>query len=95
MAGDFLFEMTKIESRALDMRSNFTNKEMLQAVLYYGSLNEAYGIDKAKNIKDFIERCLIGIDGKGREQGVEVLRQNFPKKVEVEHGYEGDIKESE
>lgn len=93
LAGLFNFDVGEDNSKAMDMRSRIVNRDMLRALIYYGSINEAYKSDGAKNIKDFVERLLIAFEGRGRMEAVDVLRQNFPKKIEVEKGHEGGIED--
>jgi hypothetical protein len=73
-------------SKFMDIRSNLNTKEMMKAVMYYGGLSIGYQSDQATEYKDFLERILCSYQGLAREQGTEVLKQQFPKKVEVDRG---------
>jgi hypothetical protein len=86
-AGDFLFKMPSDDSKALDMRTRINSPATMKAMLYYGTL--AYNLEskKAGEIKDLMERLLIaGEKGMGRAEAVETLKQNLPKRVEVDKG---------
>lgn len=89
-AGDYLFstgEMT--ESQGLDFRTRIKSEAMFNALTFYGILAEGMGSDKAQEIKDMIERMLVASGGgMGRAEAVDVLRQNFPKKVTIAKGRE-------
>jgi len=86
-AGKFLFDTPEIESKALDMRTRVNSAQTMKALMYYGVLSYSLGSDKAGEIKDLFERLLIaGEKGMGRQEAVETLRQNLPKRVEVERG---------
>lgn len=85
-AGTFLFEMDKLDPQALDMRSVIKTKEAMRAALYYGSLSDGYKSKAALTIKSLLLRLLMSQDGFSRQNAVDVLRQNFPKKVEIEKG---------
>lgn len=86
LAGEFLFEKQELLTKALDMRTAIKTKEVMQCLTYYGILSEGSTSDMAKVVKDLVERLLMSQDGMRAEQAVEVLRQNFPKKVEIEKG---------
>lgn len=83
---DGIYEDKPSDTDFFDMRSNINTKQMMKAILYYGGLQTAFNSESAKQKKNFIERLLISYMGIGREQATRVLEQNFPKKVEVEHG---------
>jgi hypothetical protein len=86
-AGDFLFKMPTDESKALDMRTRINSPATMKAMLYYGVL--AYNLEskKAEEIKNLMERLLIaGEKGMGRAEAVETLKQNLPKRVEIDRG---------
>jgi len=86
LAGEFAFEMKERESEGLDMRTVIRTREVMQALDYYGSIEIVYNSDTAKAIKDMMNRRLMSQEGFGRQNAVDVLRQNFPKKVEVDKG---------
>jgi len=87
LAGGFLFSVPSDESKALDMRTRINSAETMKAILYYGVLGESLKSEKAKQIKDLMERLLIsGKEGQGRVEAVETLRQNLPKRVEIDKG---------
>lgn len=86
LAGEFLFKIDQIDSKPLDMRTVIKTKEVMNCLTYYGILSENCSSDSAKIIKDLVERLLTSQDGMRSQQAVEVLRQNFPKKIEVERG---------
>jgi len=106
MAGTFLFwaprgdgkeKPTKTSmtafSQFMDMRTRITNVETLRALIYYGTMSTAFKVESAESAKCLIERLLIGIDGRGRTEAVETLRQQFAKKVEVETGKEKGLED--
>jgi len=93
-AGHYLFKATNREtdrdSDYLDMRTRVFSDESMKLLLYYGVMAENFGSSSAQKIKDRIERLLISKNGLGREEAVSVLKQNFPKRVEIEKGKEGE-----
>ncbi len=92
LAGTFLFKLPADESEALDMRTRINSGETMKAILYYGILGSSLHSETAKTIKDLMERLLIsGKQGMGRSEAVETLRQNLPKRVEIEKGSDGSI----
>lgn len=92
IAGSFLFRLPTDESKALDMRTRVNSAETMKALMYYGVLGESLKSEKAKEIKDLMERLLIsGSQGMGRAEAVETLRQNLPKRVEIEKGHDGSL----
>jgi hypothetical protein len=90
-AGEYLFD-TKSEgkqaSKALDMRTRIKSEDGMRAILYLGTLAETMDSIVAGKLKDLTERLFISFNGEGRAEAVEILRQNFPKKVEIEKGSE-------
>lgn len=89
VAGRYLFEDKEMDpSKWLDMRTRITSEDTMNALIFYGILSEALDCNRAGNIKDMIERMLIARGGKGREEAVDILKQNFPRIREVEKGYE-------
>lgn len=88
-AGQYLFDKGKLnESKFMDMRTRITSEDTMRALIFYGVLKEGLKCKAAGNIKDMIERMLIARGGKGREEAVDILKQNFPKIREVEKGYD-------
>lgn len=90
-AGEFLFRLptqneSEADSQGLDMRTRVNSDKMMRLLLYYGLMADSFGSETARDIKDRIERLLISKKGGGREDAVNVLKQNFPKKVEIEKG---------
>lgn len=90
-AGSFLFSPVD-SSEYLDMRTRIRSDKMSELLLYYSILGNTYGCDVATDIKDTLERLLIS-KGKenGRSEAVQVLQQNFPKRVEVAKGSDGEF----
>jgi len=89
VAGRYLFEDKEMDaSKWLDMRTRITSENTMKALVFYGILSEGLECGSAGDIKDMIERMLIARGGKGREEAVEILRQNFPRIREVAKGYE-------
>lgn len=104
MAGTFLFwaprgdgkeKPTKGNLEAYsqfnDMRTRIVNLDVLRALIYYGTMSTHFNVKSAEEAKNLIERLLISVDGKGRTEAVETLRQQFAKKVEVETGKEAGL----
>lgn len=85
-AGEFLFNTKDLEGNSLEARTRVNSKESLKVLNYYGTLNEIYGSVNAKKIVERLERIFIAHRGLGRVEAVETLKQNFPKKVEIERG---------
>lgn len=90
-AGGYLFDTPKDESLALDMRTIIKGEKMMKTLLYYGGMSEVFKATDATKIKDLMERLLISDNGTGREQAVETLKQNFPKRVEIDKGSDGEF----
>lgn len=89
LAGEYLFKTPTDESKALDMRTRINAGPQLKTMMYYGVLHESLKCEKAGEIKCLMERLFISADGgKGREEAVDTLKQNLPKKVEVDRGFE-------
>ena len=92
IAGQFLFKTPSDDSEALDMRTRINSPATMKAIMYYGVLGYSLKSENAKTIKNLMERLLIsGEKGMGRAEAVETLRQNLPKRVEVEKGTDGVI----
>ena len=88
-AGEYLFNKGKLnESQYMDMRTRITGEDTMKALIFYGVLKEGLKCKEAGQIKDMVERLLIARGGKGREEGVEILKQNFPRIREVDKGYD-------
>lgn len=90
-AGRYLFDMDPNSpgaSKALDMRTRIKSEAGMRAILYLGTLAETMDSEVAKSLKDLTERLFISFGGEGRAEAVDILRQNFPKKVEIERGAE-------
>ena len=89
-AGEYLFEKGDLsDSQFMDMRTRVRSESGMRTLLYLGVLHESMDCDEAGQIKDLMERLFVAYGGGGRAEAVEILRQNFPKKVEVEKGSEG------
>lgn len=90
IAGNFLFRLPEDEDKALDMRTRINSAQTMKAIMYYGVLGYSLKSKKALEIKNMMERLLIAGDkGMGRAEAVETLRQNLPKRVEIEKGTDG------
>lgn len=94
-AGRYLFELPTDDSQAMDMRTQIKGKEMMKLLMYYGGMSQIFGSSDAAKIKDLMERLLISDNGLGRLQAVETLKQNFPKRVEVDKGSDGSFNDDE
>jgi hypothetical protein len=86
--GRYLFEIPDDDSQALDMRTRVNSAKSMQALIFYSALSEILGSDYAKKIKDSMQRLLIAHNGLGREEGVKILMQNFPKLIRIDTGIE-------
>jgi hypothetical protein len=94
-AGDFLFSDKGMEdSEYLDMRTRIKSDKMMRLLLYYSVMGKAMKSETALDIKNATQRLLVsqetGTGISGREEAVRVLQQNFPKRVEVEKGWDRD-----
>lgn len=92
-AGGYLFDLPADESEALDMRTIIKGKAMMMSLLWYGGMSQVFQAEDATTIKDLMERLLISDNGTGRVQAVETLKQNFPKRIEVDKGSDGSFDE--
>lgn len=90
-AGSFLFDTPEDESKALDMRTIIKGDKMMRTLLYYGGMSELFKSNSAKDIKNLIERLLMSDNGIRAEQAVETLKQNFPKRIEVDKGTDNEF----
>ncbi len=90
LAGNFLFKLPDDDSKALDMRTRINSPQTMKGMMYYGVLGYSLESEKALEIKDMMARLLISaMEGKGRAEAVETLRQNLPRRVEVDKGSDG------
>jgi len=94
-AGEFLFGSKGMsESQFMDMRTRIRSPKMLELLLYYSVMGISMNSETALEIKDSTQRLLISQETRnsksGRGEAVDVLRQNFPKRVEVEKGWDED-----
>jgi len=78
------------EIQSLDMRTRIKTSDGMKALIFYSILAEGLKSESAKKIKSMIERLLISLQGEGRKEAVEVLRQKLPRVREVEVGYESE-----
>ena len=91
-AGNFLFKLPPDDSEALDMRTRINSPETMKAIMYYGVLGYSLQCEQAKTIKNLMERLLIsGNKGMGRAEAVDTLRQNLPKRVEIDKGSDNSL----
>jgi hypothetical protein len=89
LAGGYLFNTPKDESDALNMRTRINAGPQLKTMMYYGVLAKSLHCESAGEIKDLMQQLFISSEGgKGRQEAVDTLRQNLPKKVEVDRGFE-------
>lgn len=90
MAGTYLFDISDFDpSQALDMRTRVKSESMMSVLLFYGVMGEGMKSEISNQIKSILERLLIAYDGGGRTEAVDVLRQNFPRRVIEDRGFEG------
>ena len=88
-AGEFLFQKGELdEGQYLDMRTRVKSEKAMTALIHYGILFESMGCDEAGQVGGLIKRLFIANEGLGRTEAVDILRQNFPKKVEILRGTE-------
>ena len=88
-AGEFLFEKGDLTTgQYLDMRTRVKSEKAMTAMIHYGILFESMGCKEAGQLGGLIKRLFIANDGLGRVEAVEILKQNFPKKVEITRGSE-------
>lgn len=88
LGGEFLFKTEEISNDALEQKTRIISKESMNCLTYYGILKNYYGSNQAIKIKTMLENLFIGFNGLGRSEAVQVLEQNFPKKIEVEKGHD-------
>lgn len=90
MAGQYLFDTSGFDpSQGMDMRTRIKSESMMNVLLFYGIMAEGLESEIAKKIKSCVERLLIAYEGGGRSEAVDVLRQNFPRRVVEDRGFEG------
>jgi len=88
-AGEFLFQKGDMEdNQFLDMRTRIKSEKAMTALIHYGILFESMKCDEAGQVGGLIKRLFIANEGLGRSEAVDILRQNFPKKVEIHRGSE-------
>lgn len=90
-AGQYLFRVPADESQALNMRTRIHGDKMVKVLTYYNVIGVVFDCTEAIQIKDTMELLLISSHHEGRDgrlEAVEVLKQNFPKRVEVEKGWD-------
>lgn len=89
-AGKFLFDVSQFDAdQALDMRTRVKTESMMNVLLFYGIMAEGLKSETANKIKGIVERLLVAYEGGGRDEAVEVLKQNLPKTRTVDSGFEG------
>jgi hypothetical protein len=81
-------ELDYYESKALDQRTRVIGSKTMGALTYLDTIHEHFNSKSALMIGNILKRLLIGHEGKGRSEAVQVLRQSLPKEIEVERGYE-------
>ena len=95
-AGEFLFQKSKLtDGQFLDMRTRVKSEKAMMALIHYGILFESMGCEEAGDIGGLIKRLFIANEGLGRQEAVDILRQNFPKRVEIHRGSETVIQTEE
>jgi len=88
-AGEFLFQKGDLTTgQYLDMRTRIKSGKAMTALIHYGILFESMGCKEAGQVGGLIKRLFIAKEGLGRQEAVDILRQNFPKKVEIHRGAE-------
>jgi len=88
-AGEFLFQKGELDDgQFLDMRTRVRSEKAMTALIHYGILFESMGCKEAGQVGGLIKRLFIANEGLGRQEAVDILRQNFPKKVEIHRGSE-------
>jgi len=88
-AGEFLFQKGDLSTdQYLDMRTRIKSEKAMTALIHYGILFEAMDCAEAGQVGGLIKRLFIAVDGLGRAEAVDILRQNFPKRVEIHRGAE-------
>jgi len=88
-AGEFLFQKGELdENQYLDMRTRVKSEKAMTALIHYGILFESMDCAEAGQVGGLIKRLFIANEGLGRQEAVDILRQNFPKKVEIHKGTE-------
>ena len=88
-AGEFLFQKGEhSDEQYLDMRTRIKSEKAMTALIHYGILYESMGCAEAGQVGGLIKRLFIANEGLGRQEAVDILRQNFPKKVEIHKGSE-------
>ena len=83
------------ESQFLDTRTDISNREVFTTLMYYRILQEYYGSEAAGKIADIIERLSISLNRMGRLEGVNILKQELPKKETLIRGVAESLKELE
>lgn len=89
--GDFLFSGKGLTpSEYMDMRTRIRSDSMTEHLQLLSILGNTYGSRVSRDVKDSTERILVSSVDKngvnGRSEAVQVLQQNFPKRVEVDKG---------
>jgi len=83
------------EKISIDTRTDIQNEEIFKTLTYYRIL-ESLGSKKAGEIADIIERLLLSIDRKARNEAVSVLvGGELPKTEKMYVGAESLLEESE
>jgi hypothetical protein len=83
------------ESQFLDTRCDVSNRETYNTLVYYRILEEQYGCVAAGQIANIIERLSIANNRMGRLEGVNILKQELPKKETLIRGVAESIKDLE
>lgn len=83
------------ESQFLDTRTDISSREIYGTLVYYRILQEQYGCEAAGQIADVIERLAISHSRLGRLEGVNILKQELPKKEVLMRGVAESMRELE
>ena len=82
-------------SQYLDMRCRINNKEFNSALIFFNILGEYYSCEPAKLVGDILKRQSISFDGRGRQEGLMAIIQEFPSVEVLEKGVSKRVQELE
>jgi hypothetical protein len=90
---NFLFG-EEVKGPTMDTRTEIKERETFQALAYYRALEEGFDCKAAGLIANILERLAISTQRMGRIEGVEVLKQQYPKEKVLPLGVLNEISSS-
>jgi hypothetical protein len=91
IAGFLFGEISQKEVMPLDARTIVMNKDVMQMLAGLRFLDKKFKCTSAQEFANIIEDLLISQEGIGRAQGVESIKQHYPKTTSLYREVEGEV----